>query len=203
MRQAEQEGDYSYGSLQLAVAASAAREFSKELETSSGTVDAELVSSSIDGEDLSKQIVDTEARLRARTVLRDRLMEVLRNRRGTVAELVEAERGVADVNQEIDQANSWLSEMRGRVSFSQMAITYEAGSPAASNEPGGFSDPIRSAWGALGSILGSIIAFLMLAFTVIVPVSLVAFALLRGWRWFGENFRNKTPDTSADLDTGP
>ncbi|MFM6829184.1 MAG: DUF4349 domain-containing protein, partial [Novosphingobium sp.] len=34
------------------------------------------VASSISGEDLSKAIVDTEARLRARTLLRDRLMEV-------------------------------------------------------------------------------------------------------------------------------
>ncbi|MHA7819065.1 MAG: DUF4349 domain-containing protein [Erythrobacter sp.] len=183
MRQAEREGDYSYGSLQIAVASTIARDFSKELEESSGSVNAELVSSSIDGEDLSKQIVDTEARLRSRELLRDRLMDILRSRRGTVAELVEAERGVAQVNQEIDQERSWLTEIRGRVAFSQMSITYEAGSPAAADQQGGFSEPIYNAWGALGSILGSMIAFFMIALTVLLPIGLVVYGGLRLWRW--------------------
>lgn len=185
MRQAEREGDYAYGSLQLAVASSAAREFGKELEASSGTLDGELVSSSIEGEDLSKRIVDTEARLRSRTVLRDRLMDVLRNRRGSVEELVEAERGVAQVNEEIDQARSWLTEMRGRVAFSQMSITYEAGAPSAVSEtqPGSFTGPIISAWSSLGGILGSMIGFFMLAFTVLAPFALLIYGGVRLWRW--------------------
>ena len=197
MRQAEREGNYSYGSLNIAVASSIARDFSKELEESSGSVEAELVSSSIDGEDLSKQIVDTEARLRSRELLRDRLMDVLRSRRGTVAELVEAERSVAQVNQEIDQARSWLTEMRGRVAFSQMSITYEAGAPEAVDQGGGFSGPIYSAWNALGSILGSMIAFLMLALTVLVPIGLVGFGIYRLARWFGATFRNEVPPENS------
>ncbi|WP_232367331.1 DUF4349 domain-containing protein [Altererythrobacter lutimaris] len=178
MQQADQDGEYAYGSLQIAVAAKSARAFSKELETSSDGADATLISSSIQGEDLSKQIVDTEARLRARTLLRDRLMEVLRTRKGTVAELVEAERGVAQVNQEIDQARSWLNEMRGRVAFSQMSISYESGARV----PGGFSDPIRNAWGSLGGILGSMIAFLMIATTVILPLGLIAWLAFKLWK---------------------
>ena len=178
MQQADQNGDYAYGSLQIAVAAPSARAFSKELETSSDGADAQLISSSIEGEDLSKQIVDTEARLRARTLLRDRLMEVLRTRKGTVAELVEAERGVAQVNQEIDQARSWLNEMRGRVAFSQMSISYESGKRVT----GGFSEPIRNAWGSLGGILGSMIAFAMIAFTVLVPLGLLAWLAFKLWK---------------------
>lgn len=184
MRQAEREGDYSYGSLHLAVASGTARDFSKELEESSGSVEAELVSSSIDGEDLSKKIVDTEARLRARTLLRDRLMDVLRSRRGTVAELVEAERSVAQVNEEIDQASSWLAEMRGRVAFSQMEISYESGAPAATDQGSGFASPIYSAWSSLGTILGSMIAFLMLAATVLLPIGLVVYGIHRAWRFY-------------------
>ena len=178
MKQAESDGDYSYDSLQLAVAADQARAFSKQLESVSGKVDGELISSSIDGEDLSKRIVDTEARLRARTVLRDRLMEVLRTRRGTVAELVEAERGVAQVNEEIDQARSWLAEMKNRVAYSQMMVTYESGTPSS----GGFIDPIRSAWGSVGSILGSMIGFLIVASTILIPLGLLAWFAVRLWK---------------------
>ena len=106
-------------------------------------------------------------------------MEILRTNRGSVAELVEAERGVAQVNQEIDSARSWLNEMRGRVAFSQMSIRYESGSRAS----GGFVEPIRSAWNSLGSVLGSLIAFLMLAFTVVVPIGLLIYGGMRLWRW--------------------
>lgn len=188
MSQSDSDGDYGYGNLQIAVAAGAARDFSKQLEASSGSSDAELISSSITGEDLSKQIVDTEARLRARTLLRDRLMEILRTNRGSVAELVEAERGVAQVNQEIDAARSWLNEMRGRVAFSQMSISYESGSRAS----GGFIEPIRNAWNSLGAILGALIAFFMTAFTVVIPVGLVAYGFYRLLRWL----RDRSPATA-------
>lgn len=181
MNQAENEGDYAYGSLTLAVRSREARAFGKELATVSDKVDGELISSSIEGEDLSKNIVDTEARLRARTVLRDRLMEVLQNRRGTVAELVEAERGVAQVNEEIDQARSWLTEMRGRVAYSTMTVSYESGKPSA----GGFVDPIRSAFNSLGSLFGNLIGVLIVLLAVLIPLGGVVWVAVRLWRRLG------------------
>ena len=181
MNQAENEGDYAYGSLTLAVRSRDARAFGKELASASGSVDGELVSSSIEGEDLSKRIVDTEARLRARTALRDRLMEVLQNRKGTVSELVAAERGVAQVNEEIDQARSWLTEMRGRVAYSTMTVSYESGKPSA----GGFVDPIRNAWGSLASLFGNLIGVLIVLLAVLVPLGLIVWLAVRLWRRMG------------------
>ncbi len=178
MDQGESEGDYAYGSLTLAVRAGDARNFGKELATAGDKVDGKLVSSSIEGEDLSKGIVDTEARLRARTLLRDRLMEVLRSRNGTVAELVAAERGVAQVNEEIDQATSWLAEMRGRVAYSTMSVSYESGTPAT----GSFADPIRNTWNSLGGILGTMISVLIILTVVLVPLALLVWAGIFAWR---------------------
>lgn len=184
MDQEGSEGTYASGTLKLAVASSQAREFGKQLARAAESADGEQVSAAISGEDLSKQIVDTEARLRARTLLRDRLMEVLATRRGTVTELVEAERGVAQVNEEIDQARSWLSEMKGRVAFSQLDITYESGQPATS----GFMEPIRNAVGSLGGIFGNLLAVLIVLGALAAPVLagwLGGRALWRklGWRW--------------------
>jgi hypothetical protein len=127
MKQSGAEGDYASGSLALAVAAPRARAFGAQLGKLAGESGGEEVSSSIAGEDLSKQIVDTQARLRARTVLRDRLMEVLQNRQGSVSELVEAERAVAQVNEEIDEAQSWLAEMQGRVDYSRVILCFISG----------------------------------------------------------------------------
>jgi hypothetical protein len=175
------EGEYVHGTLQLAVATSQARKFGAELATAATEAEGEQISTTIEGEDLSKQIVDTEARLRARTVLRDRLLETLRTRKGSVSELVEAERHVAAVNEEIDRATSWLAEMRGRVAFSRMNVNYESGLPSS----GSFMDPIRESFGNVGSILGAFIGVLILVLTVGVPILLLVLAVRFGWRRMG------------------
>ncbi|MBB3990571.1 DUF4349 domain-containing protein [Croceicoccus naphthovorans] len=175
MRQAGMEGQFSSGSLTLAVAAPQARAFGAKLMTLADDAGGSQISSAIGGEDLSKQIVDTEARVRARTILRDRLLEVLATRKGTVAELVEAERAVARVNEEIDQAKGWLAEMRQRVDYSRMEITYRSGMP----ETGGFMTPVRQAISSIAAILGNMLAFAVVALTVLLPLGLVGWAVWR------------------------
>lgn len=172
------DGDGS-GRLELAVRAEMARSFGSELSAAASDSEAEATEVAINGEDLSKQMVDTEARLQARTVLRDRLLETLRTRRGTVAELVEAERSVAQVNEEIDQARSWLNEMRGRVAFSRMTIDYESSTPVGGN----FAEPISDAFGNVGGILGTVIAWLMMLGAAVLPVGLFVWLCVRINRW--------------------
>nr|WP_137676205.1 DUF4349 domain-containing protein [Parerythrobacter lutipelagi] len=201
MEQTEGENGYAKGRLQLAVASPIARAFGKDLTRSAEGASAELVSSSIDGEDLSKKIVDTEARLRARIVLRDRLMEVLRNRRGTVTELVEAERGVAQVNEEIDQARSWLSEMRGRVEFAQLYIDYSAGQAAAQSSEGG--NPISEAFSDAGGTLAAIIGGLIRLLTVLLPFGLLAWLVYFAWRKLGHPGRGLAQNLGSSIDEVP
>ncbi len=193
MDQARDSDEYSSGRLHIAVAADKAADFAKALETTSGEADGELVSSSRAGEDLSKQIVDTEARLRSRELLRERLTEILASRNGSVGELVEAERAVAQVNQEIDQAKSWLETMRTRVAFSEMTIRYEAGEVSAVS--GSFGEPIEAAWNSLGTILGGTIAAIMMAVTVLFPITLLLLAL----RWVLHRFGYRLRFWKTDL----
>lgn len=154
------------GVLQMAVATRQARAFGALLEDEALDAGAEQVSAEIASEELSKQIVDTEARVRARTELRDRLTDVLRTRKGKVEELVEAERSLAAVNEEIDQAKSWLREMGGRVAYSRVTVHYETGTAAGSN----FLRPVKGALGSLGTIFGVIAALLILAGAVALPL---------------------------------
>ncbi len=187
------EGDYASARLELDVAAPKARPFAADLGKAVESAGGEEVNASITGEDLSKQIVDTEARLRARLVLRDRLMEVLQSRKGTVAELVEAERGVAAVNEEIDQARSWLAEMQGRVDFSRMTIEYQSGSVSS----GGFFSPIREAFNSIGSVLGSLIAGLILLTVVLIPLTLFGWGIWRIVRWVRGKTAKVAPEQPA------
>lgn len=185
MQQGDQSGDAAQGSLHLAIAAPVARVFGKELSGVAKNAEAELVSSSIQGDDLSKKIVDTEARLRTRVVLRDRLLDVLRNRRGTVAELVEAERGVAQVNEEIDQARSWLADMNSRVNFSQMLIHYSAQAGPILVDQSSFASPVVDALRAAGPTIGAMLAIIIRLLTIFLPLGLLAWILFLAWRRFG------------------
>jgi hypothetical protein len=159
------EEDEIRGELQLAVASDKARGFGALLSAAAAQADAEEFRANIAGEDLSKSIVDTEARLRSREALRDRLMEVLRTRRGKVEELVEAERQVAAVNEEIDQARSWLREQQGRVAFSRMTLSYESATPG-----GSFLKPVEGAFGSLGTIFGNLAAIAIVLGALAAPV---------------------------------
>ncbi len=159
-------GDEVTGELQLSVATQHARAFGALLEKEAGDAGAEQLSANIQAEEMSKAIVDTEARLDARIALRDRLQDVLKTRKGSVRELVEAERGVAEVNEEIDQARSWLQEMKGRVAYSRVNIRYETGAVVTND----FLAPIQSVLGSLGSIFGFLIAAFILLGAIAVPV---------------------------------
>jgi hypothetical protein len=170
-----EEGEYASGTLELAVVSDQARAFGEKLTSAAEQAGGEAVAATIEGEDLSKALVDTEAHLATRVALRDRLLEVLKTRRGTVAELVEAERSVARVNEEIDAARSWLEQMKTRVAFSRVEIDYGSSAPAA----GAFVEPIRGAIGSLGSILGTMIAALIVLAAVGGPLALGAFGAVR------------------------
>ena len=99
-------------------------------------------------------------------------MDVLETRRGKVEELVEAERQVAAVNEEIDQARSWLKEQQGRVAYSRMTLTYESATPG-----GSFLKPIEGAIGSLGSIFGMLLAFLIVVGAVVGPLVLTVLGI--------------------------
>jgi len=164
-----------HGTLSLAVASSHARAVSALMDEEASDAGAKQVSATIGSQEVSKQVVDTEAHIRSREQLRDRLTEVLRTRKGSLKELVEAERQVAAVNEEIDQARSWLAETKGRVAFSRMDIDYAPAAAPASD----FLAPISSALGSIGGLLGTIIGALIVMLAIALP--LLGAAL--GGRW--------------------
>ena len=163
------EGDYATGMLHIEVAAKQARAFGGQLAEAVDDAGGNQIAASISGEDLSKQIVDTEARLRSRVLLSQRLTDLLRTKSGSVKELVEAERAVTRVNEEIDQARSWLNEMRGRVTFSKIIVNYQSGAPGS----GGFLRPVRDALGGIASSLGYSVGAAITIIAVLLPWILI------------------------------
>lgn len=162
MQRAVGDSSSAEGSVTLMVEARAARGFGSALSRAVLQSGGEQSDSSIEAEDLSKQMVDTEARLRAKQALADRLMTLLKTRSGPVADLVAAEKAVADVQEEIDAAQSWLADARGRVAMSRLELGYQERS-------GGFLAPLRHSASGLAAFFGQSLGMLLTLFATLLP----------------------------------
>lgn len=182
----------SYGEVRMEVAADKAGSLRDALVAPAEELGGALVSSVREGEDLSEQIIDTEARLKSRLVLRDKLTEILRGTRGSVAELVQAEAEIAKVNEDIDATRARLESYRGRIRYSDVKIQYE---PTFGETQMGFVRPVSEALGAVGTTLGMSLAAIIYALTALVPVV----ALIAALRWVLHRFGYRIRFWKRDL----
>ncbi len=150
----------------------------QQADEAGGRVDSENTTS----EDLTRQIVDTEARLRAQTTLRDRLQELLRTSRGRLSDLLEVERELARVQGEIDSVQSQLAVMRTRVSMSELTLSYHSSPRSLGSDT---FEPLRQAFASfLGIIVGGFAAIIVII-AGLIPFAVVlipAIWLLLRWR---------------------
>jgi hypothetical protein len=128
------ESQSNHAKLRLRVATADARRFQVLLDHEVSEAGGRAENAKIATDEVSKQIVDTEARIRQRELLVARLTELLRKRQGRVSDLLEAERNVTQAQEELDQARGWLGELRGRVAMSDFEIGYSAIAPSASSQ---------------------------------------------------------------------
>jgi len=86
--------------------------------------DGDIVSSNMSSTDLSRPILDAEARLSAQRALRERLTLLLARDDAEIDDLVALERELARVQGNIESAESNLRNMRGRVTMSTADFQY-------------------------------------------------------------------------------
>lgn len=158
-----------------------------------------IMSQTVNSEDLTRQIVDTEARLNALTALRTRLQELLRNRQGRLADLLEVERELARVQGEIDSMQSTLAVMRTRVAMSELSLQYRSAPRPVGSDT---FEPLRRAFANfLGIVVGGFAAIITLI-AGLIPVAVVVIPLVwlalrwrraRGGRFFRRASQAETP----------
>jgi hypothetical protein len=164
-----------------------------------------IIAENVSSEDLTRQIVDTEARLRAQTTLRDRLQQLLRSRPGRLSDLLEVERELARVQGEIDAVQSSLAVMRTRVAMSELTIQYRSAPRPVGSDT---FEPLRH---ALANFLGIIVGGFAAIITII--AALIPFAIVLvplGWlmlRWRkqrgGRFFKRGTPAADSPDSVAP
>jgi hypothetical protein len=173
--------DSVYGEITLRAEPRWLEAFRSGLEGQAKDAGGRLREQSVTSEDLTRQIVDTTARLNAQKVLRDRLQQILRTRPGKLQELLETERELARVQGEIDSAESQLAVMRERVNMSILNLNY-ASKPTAVT--GSAFEPVGEALTQFFRIVMEGFAFIIRLIAVAIPAAVVLVPL--GWlflRW--------------------
>jgi hypothetical protein len=134
--------DTLHGSLSLRAEPQWLQRFMKSVQSDAIGAAGRVTSQWTTTEDLTRDIVDTEATLRAKRALRDRLQHLLATRPGSLTDLLGVERELSRVQGEIDSTESNLTAMRTRVAMSALMIEYGSG---ARGVAGGMFEPLRVA----------------------------------------------------------
>lgn len=135
-------------------------------------------SESVSTQDVTREYADLETRLRVKRDTADRLRELLRARTARLADVLEAERELARVTEEIERMEGERRFYDNQVAFSTIALTLVE--PQALVEPGVFA-PITAALRDSASVLAQSLAAVVYLVVFLAPWSLVAFA---AWRVF-------------------
>lgn len=135
-----------------------------------------VAQSSTESEDLTRSLVDTEARLRAQTTLRDRLQGLLATRSGSLEDLLKVETELARVQGEIDAQQSMMAEMRTRVATSRLSIEYRSAGQLAPDSA--FRPVVEAVQGAFAAMMATV-GVLITILAVFIPIALIATPI--GW----------------------
>jgi hypothetical protein len=75
-------------------------------------------------QDVSKEFVDLESRLKTKREVEERYKEILRKKAGTIEELLAAERQIGELQEEIEATISRINYLKDQVSYSTINLTY-------------------------------------------------------------------------------
>lgn len=176
-----QSDNYTTGYLALRAVPSWIETFQAGLDEEVAAAKGDITQRNKQSVDLTRQILDTDARLNAKITLQGRLEDLLATREGDLGELLQVERELARVTGEIESITSNLKALRLRVSMSDMTINY---STKRSLVSGGRSNPLMSAFGDffynMSSALAAVITFFAVGLPWMVLTAIFLFIWLRG-----------------------
>ena len=77
---------------------------------------------SINSKDVTEEYVDIESRLASKRTVRDRYIDILRTRTGTIEDVIAAEEAIRKITEEIEAKEGRLRFLKDRISFSTITL---------------------------------------------------------------------------------
>jgi hypothetical protein len=123
-------------------------------------------------QDVGEEYTDVAARVANAKRLEARLVELLGNRTGRLADVLTVERELARVREEIERYEGRMRYLRTRTSYSSLSVTVHEKLPIVSAPPGShpIAEAFREAWRRFVMFVAALIA----SMGVLIPVAVIA-----------------------------
>jgi len=162
---------YSDKTLELRVAPDWLKAWQEGLETRLNQAHARMNAQKVASEDLSLQVVDTEAHLKNKEALRDRMADIVRTGQGKLSDLIDVETQLSQVQADIDATKSSLAVMNARLNTVHVSLTYRSDAgPAADSVFAPVSDAAKSSLGVFMHVVGLLVTLA----AILLPIAIVA-----------------------------
>jgi hypothetical protein len=123
-------------------------------------------------QDVGEEYTDVAARVANAKRLEARLVELLANRTGRLADVLTVERELARVREEIERYEGRMRYLRTRTAYSSLTVTVHEKFPIVSAPPGShpIAEAFREAWRRFVMVVAALIA----SMGVLIPVAAIA-----------------------------
>lgn len=129
----------------------------------------------VTAEDVGEEYVDVQARMTNDRRLEARLIDLLAHRTGKLADILDVERELARVREEIERYEGRLRYLRSRAAVSTLSLTVHEPIPVVDEgSPGVMGEAVRDAWRNFIAV----VALLIQSLGVVIPLAVCALA---GW----------------------
>ena len=131
-------------------------------------------------EDVGEEFVDLSARTANARRLEDRLVTLLATRTGKLEDVLNVERELARVREEIERTEGRLRYLRTRVATSTLTVTVHERAPLVGHTPGEnvIGEAFKDAWRNFVRFVAAFIA----ALGTVIPVAILLGGAALGWR---------------------
>lgn len=143
-------------------------------------LDAEVVSSSVDGKDVTDQFVDLQARLRAKQAEEQRYL-VLVARAEKIEDILKLDNVLSQTRTQIEQLTGQINSIKSRTTYATIVVTIATAAVVTPPPPAAGWDPARSAALALAALTALLHVAADLAIWTLVLGTLPAIAGLALW----------------------
>ena len=188
-----QSDEHTSGWLRIKASKDWIDEFMQGVDGEADEAGGEIINRQTSAEDLTRLIIDTDARLNAQITLKGRLEDLLATREGELADLLEIERELARVIGQVESITSNLKALQQRVSMQDLTVSYEPKiSPIAGQRFNPLSDAFGNFFSNLSSGLAGVINFFALGLPWMFLIGAMLFIWLRMiWPWARKRRSNK------------
>ncbi len=143
-------------------------------------------------EDVTKAYTDLETRLKVKRDALARIREILKTRAGNLKDILEAEREISRITEEIEQAEGMRLFYDHQIRLSTFTVGLQEPEPLNLTSSSSWA-PLSEALHSASSTVATSLAALLSLTLILLPWLIAGFALYRAIRWMVRRRKAKTP----------